>query len=100
MRCWCGPGVVWDQLFVEGCEAAVYARAAMPKQLKAILADGTTSRTLDVPPDLNMDDMYEVQKWFLDASQEWLRADEGNSFLRRDAVIEFRVIEPVEPFAM
>jgi hypothetical protein len=81
-RCGLGSLVV-----VEGSEPAVYARAEMPKQLKAILTDGT-NRTIDVPADLNIDDMYEVKKWALEASQEWLSTDEGNSFL-----------EPLEPFA-
>jgi hypothetical protein len=69
----------------------------MAKQLEAILTDGKP-RTIQVPADLNLDDMYEVQKWTQEREQEWLPAEEGSSLVRRDSVIEFHVIEAVEPF--
>jgi hypothetical protein len=68
----------------------------MAKQLEAILTDGK-SRTIQVPAEIDLDDFYEVHQWTQQKAQEWLPSGEGNAVVRRDAIIEFRVVEPTEP---
>jgi len=60
----------------------------------AILADGK-SRAIEIPggQGVNLDDFYAVLEWTKQRSQEWLYTVGGNGAVRRDAVVEFQVID-------
>jgi hypothetical protein len=62
----------------------------MAKHLEATLSDGK-SRTIQVPHEVSLDDFHAVLQWT--RTQEWLWSEEGNAAVRRDAVIELRVVE-------
>jgi hypothetical protein len=64
----------------------------MAKHLEATLSDGK-SRRIQVPHEISLDDLHEVLTWTQQKAQEWLWSEAGNATVRRDAVIEFRVVE-------